>query len=107
MSNWFRFSYLLEEEKPNAQKLNPQEIRKAFFHFSISILQKNGEYNPSYNKALDKFAEIVSTEYCLLKAHQSDDEGEFSMCAFFDHVKVSMLKLWETEIIQKSTLFPQ
>lgn len=69
MSNWFRFSYLLEEEKPIAQAINPHEIKKAFLQFSISILQKNGEYSPNLNKALDRFAEIVSTEYCLLKKH--------------------------------------
>ena len=69
MSNWFRFSYLLDEDRDNANDFNPLKIKKDFSQFSMNILMKNGEWKEYLIKPLEKFAEMLSSEYCLLKKH--------------------------------------
>ena len=63
MSIWFRFSYMVEEELKHGANFNPINIKKAFFNFSVNTIKKNGDWNVNYVKPIEKFAEIVSSEY--------------------------------------------
>ena len=50
-------------------------------------------------KPLDVFSQIISDEYCSQKTNILNEDGHFSMLAFFDNVKTALLKIWEQDII--------
>jgi hypothetical protein len=54
-------------------------------------------------KPLDVFSEIIATEYFSQKTNTPNEDGQFSMLSFFDNVKTDLLKVWEQDIIQKSS----
>ncbi len=112
MSQWFRFISELEtddnlvntlvhsnSDRTEAFRQLEQQLKQDYTKFVMINL---GPLPEEFIKPIEKLASILASEYCALKQARSFD-GQFSMCAFLDNVKTSLFKLWEEEIIQKSS----
>ena len=75
------------------------DVKKQFIQFYISDAIKNNEWSEAFMKPLDVFSQIITDEYCQQKASTLNEDGQFSMLAFFDNVKTALLKIWEQDII--------
>lgn len=102
MTIWFKYTHIMEESEPEI-KLVPAEIKKQFIQFYISNAAKCQDWNDNFMKPLDVFAQLIANEYCSQRQNTLNEDGQFSMLAFFDMVKTALLKLWEQDIIQKSS----
>mmetsp|Transcript_35806 Transcript_35806/g.34840 ORF Transcript_35806/g.34840 Transcript_35806/m.34840 type:complete len:234 (+) Transcript_35806:1320-2021(+) len=87
MSNWLIFSVLLKEHRNSSSQLSQTGIRKSFYNYSVGTMKKKGQWKDYYMKSVDKFADILSREFCDLKKNMTEDEEDISIFAFFDNVK--------------------
>ena len=131
MGSWLRFSCLLKEHKNSTSQLNPDTLKKSFYNYSVGMMKKRKEFvfsdkikdtktlhsfDPSktfthqelqkqFLACVDKFAEILAREYCDLKRNMSEEEEDFSIFAFFNNVKATLLKEWQEQIISRKDAF--